>query len=60
MSDLFLENSSITKSRKRTQKVLQPITIDNENDISSSSPAVLNDSISASPARRARLLDPRM
>jgi hypothetical protein len=61
-SVVFLENSSTTKSRKRTHKVLHPIAIDTENekDVACSSPAPLIDSICASPARRARLLNPRM
>jgi hypothetical protein len=56
------ETSPITKNRKRTRKVLHPIATDTEIDkeVSCSSPSPLTDSICASPARRARLLNPRM
>ncbi len=59
----FLETSPIAKqNRKRTRKVLHPIATDTEidKDVSSSSPSLLADSVCASPARRARLLHPRM
>lgn len=53
--DLSLNEVSIkTKNRKRTRKVLHPIATDT--DISS--PSILTDSACASPARRARLLNP--
>ncbi|CAF3997621.1 unnamed protein product [Rotaria sordida] len=51
-----------TKSRKRTRKVLHPIATDTEIDkeVSCSSPSPLTDSVCASPARRARLLNPQL
>ena len=57
---LALESPSIVKSRKRTRKVLHPIATDTdiERNVSCSSPTALNDSVCASPARRARLLNP--
>ncbi len=60
--NFFLEISPIKKNRKHTRKVLHPIATDIEIDkeVSCSSPSPLTDSICASPARRARLLNPGM
>jgi hypothetical protein len=52
----ILETSPIVKNRKRTRKVLHPIATDTGIE---SSPAPSTDSACASPARRARLLNPR-
>jgi hypothetical protein len=53
----LLETSPIAKNRKRTRKVLHPIATDTEIE---SSPSLSTDSACASPARRARLLNPGM
>ncbi|CAF0736506.1 unnamed protein product [Adineta steineri] len=49
-----------TKSRKRTRKVLHPIATDIEIDKEESCNSSLTDSMCATPARRARLLNPQL
>ena len=60
---MIQELPSIPKIRKRNRKALHPIvtdtTVDLDNSACSSSTVALNESVGASPARRARLLDPR-
>ncbi|CAF5003840.1 unnamed protein product, partial [Rotaria sp. Silwood1] len=56
------QNVPTTKNRKRSRKVLYPISTDIEIDkeVSCSSPSPLTDSACASPARRTRLLNPQL
>ena len=55
----LLEMSSPSKSLKRPRKVLHPIATDTDVDPDESFAATLVESACASPARRARLLNPR-
>ncbi len=52
-----LETSPIPKNRKRSRKILHPIATDTGIEASAT---LVTDNVCASPARRARLLNPRI